>query len=179
LKLHIKATRKRIEKNAGNAAWGQLEARWELLVYACKAELAEQETSGRAFFRPRREAAVEIVKVARDVKPREVVEVVLALYLMAELEPHRFRSDRAFLVQMVRRVRALTERNLGVYWDHQAQRNKRVYREMPPRASAMMGHWLAENLGVGGLWVARLERQQAEAKVEERRALGRALGELR
>ena len=42
-----------------------------------------------------------------------------------------------------------------------------------------MGKWIAETLGVVGLKVAELERQDAEAKSAERKALGVALAELK
>ena len=179
LKPYLGTVRDRIAKNASNAAWSHFEARWAALVDDCKARLAEHE-QGRPYVRHARQAALEIVKIAQDeVQARTVLETVIALYLMADQDERRFRSDRAFLHQVVRRVRALTERNVGQYYDHQAGRRKRVYREFPPQAALVMGQWINEALGVAGLKVAKLERQEAEAKLEERRALSEALADLR
>jgi hypothetical protein len=103
----------------------------------------------------------------------------MAMYVMLEFEPHRFRSDHAFTVQLVRRLRALTERNVGRYYDHASGKTKRVYRDMPPRATAILGRWVIEALGIAGAWTARLERNELDATREERHALKTALAELR
>ena len=178
LKPYLKVARSRIKKNAQSRLWGQLEARWDALVGYCRDQLAEHRT-GRPFIVHGHQAAAAVVKIAEDVKPRDVIETVIALYVMQDQEPRRFRSDRAFRAQLVRRVRALTDRNVGRYWDPDRGRTKRVYRDLPPRAVVVMGKWIAETLGVVGLKVAELERQDAEAKSAERKALGVALAELK
>jgi len=88
--------------------------------------------------------------LAQEVKPREVVEVTCAVVMLWELEPQRFRSDRAFWLQLARRVRGVTDVNYGERWDNVRQRVRRTYRELTPRASLILGRWLAETLGVGG-----------------------------
>jgi hypothetical protein len=80
---------------------------------------------------------------------------------------------------LARRVRALTDRNVGVYWDDSEGRNKRVYRDQAPKAANVLGHWLAETFGVVGLKVAELERKDAESSAEARRVLGDALKDLK
>jgi hypothetical protein len=174
---YLKTSRRRIKKNADSPLWPALEARWEALVAYCKGQLAEHRT-GRPFVRHAGQAAVALVKIAEDVKPRDVIETLIALYLMQDQEPRRFRSDAAFRAQLVRRVRALTERNVGVYWNETDGRNKRVYRDLPPRASAVMGQWLAEAFGSAGLKVALLERNETEATTAERRTVADALAKL-
>jgi hypothetical protein len=175
---YLKAGRRRIKKNADSPLWSALEGRWEALVTYCKGEVAEHRT-GRPFIRHVRQAAIAVVKIAEDVKARDVIETVIALYLMQDQEPRRFRSDRAFQAQLVRRVRALTERNIGVYWSAADGRNKRVYRDLPPKVAAVMGQWLAEAFGSAGLKVALLERNEAEATTAERRAVLDALAKLK
>jgi hypothetical protein len=178
LKPFLKLARGRIKKNAQSALWGQLEARWEALVKVSRDGLAEY-AKGTPHVRWDRVAATEIVKLAGDVPARAVIETVIALYLMADYNPRRFRSDRAFLVQLARRVRALTQRNVGMYWDQKDGRSKRVYRDQVPKAAVVLGKWLAEAFGVVGLKVAELERQEADARSAERRALGEALRDLK
>jgi hypothetical protein len=133
---------------------------------------------GVAGLRAERKAAQEIRKLAADVEPRAIVEVVAAMVVMQEFEPRRFRSDRAFWIQLSRRVRALTDVNYGERYIHATGRVKRVYREMTPDAMRMLGQWLAQLLGIGGQHIARLERQEAERKVNEREQLQAALADL-
>jgi hypothetical protein len=118
------------------------------------------------------------VKLGEDVSPRAVVETVFAVVMMLEMEPHRFRTDEGFRTQLVRRVRALTDVNFGEHYNHKTGRVKRVYRDLPPRATAIMGQWLADALGGAGLHVARLEWKEMEEKAIEREELHKALREL-
>ena len=52
--------------------------------------------SGKPGARYARKAAEEVLKVAEAVPPRDVIETVLAVFVMQELEPRRFRSDPGF-----------------------------------------------------------------------------------
>jgi hypothetical protein len=64
-----------------------------------------------------REAAAEVPRLARGVNARDVVETVLAMYLMQEQEPRRFMGDSASRTQMVRRVRGLMTLNADTWVD--------------------------------------------------------------
>jgi hypothetical protein len=55
---------------------------------------------------------------------------------------------------------------------------KRYYKEVSPRATAIMGQWLADALGGAGLHVARLEKADLEKAEGEKQALHKALSEL-
>jgi hypothetical protein len=129
---------------------------------------------------PRHEriAAEEVLKLSDAVSPREIVETALALFVMQDLEPRRFRSDRAFRIQMVRRVRGLTDLNAGSWFDHQTGKTKRAYKELSPRAAMVLGLWLAEAFGGVGLHLAKLEQTEADKKQEEQRALHASLSQL-
>ena len=52
--------------------------------------------------------------------------------------------------------------NAGEYFDDKSGKMKRVYRELSPRATTVMGQWVAEALGVAGVRLARLEVQDEE-----------------
>ena len=67
-----------------------------------------------------RKAAEEVLKVAEVATPRDVIETVLAVFVMQELDPRRFRSDPGFRFQLVRRMRALADVSAGQRWDHKA-----------------------------------------------------------
>lgn len=170
----LKRVRARIAKNAESPAWGQLEGRWRAVVEHAREVIARFE-SGRAGAVYERRAAIEVVKIAEVAEPREVVEVVLAMFVMLELEPRRFADDRGFRFQLVRRVRALGDVSAGRFYDHTSGKVRRVYRELTPRAVAVIGQWLAAALGGAGVHVAGLERRDLEAKDVERQALHAAL----
>jgi hypothetical protein len=162
--------RKRIARNAENPVWRKAELRWAKLVEFAKGELTSMR-AGEAHIRWQREAYQELERLGQHVEARAVVETVLALYLMAEHDSRRFRSDDAFRFQLVRRVRGLTEVNQGIWQDARSKRVKRVYRDSAPRATTYLAEMLAKTLGVIGLTVARMERDQAKTKEQERQEL--------
>jgi hypothetical protein len=128
--------------------------------------------------RHERIAAHELQKLTGAVAPREIIETTLALFVMQDLEPRRFRSDKAFRTQLVRRVRGLTDLNAGTWYDHQTGKTKRAYKELNPRAAAVMAQWLANAFGGVGLHLATLEQTEADKKQQEQRALHAALSGL-
>jgi hypothetical protein len=177
LKPYLKLVKKRMEKNPENVAWVTLDSRWRAVVDHAQGVLAYF-ARGKAGSRFERLAAQEVVKLASEVQPRQVVEVTAAMVMMLDLEPRRFCSDQAFWIQLARRVRGLTDLNYGDRWDHVRGRVRRCYREFTPRAAQMLGHWLAVALGVGGQHLARLERAEQEKKAKEGRELHDALSGL-
>ena len=72
-----------------------MEGNWLALVEHAHAELTTY-NRGAVHIRQHREAYEEVKKLANNVEPAAVVQTVLALYLMAEQEPRRFRSDDGF-----------------------------------------------------------------------------------
>src|SRR5262249_52214427 len=115
LKTYLRLAKVHIAKNPNSEAWTTLDARWRALVDHAQAIRAAA-AAGRAGSRFERSAAYEVVKLAEEVKPREVVEVTCAMVMMWDLEPCQFRSDRAFWLQLARRVRGLTDVNYGERW---------------------------------------------------------------
>lgn len=167
----------RVEKNRDNPAWGQLAGRWAGVVDHARSTIASHER-GKSGPKHELKAAHEIMKIADAVHASEVVETALAMFIMQELEPRRFSSDDAFRVQLVRRVRALTDVHAGTFYDHRADRTRRVYRELSPRAVKVIGEWFVEAFGVAGLRLARLEREDEERVRNDRLELHNALAEL-
>ncbi|WP_245898218.1 hypothetical protein [Phreatobacter cathodiphilus] len=95
----------------------------------------------------------------------------MAMFMMLEMEPRRFRTDEAFSHQLVRRVRGLTETNAGRWFDHRSGKVKRAYRDLPPRTARIMASILAKALGGGGLTLAKLEKRDQEDRHRSRHAL--------
>ena len=173
-----KRVKHRMDKNQGNPAWGILSQRWEMIVAAAKTDESEIR-NGRPFVTYQREAHHELVKLANEVPIDSLIETSLAMFLMQEEQPRRFKSDAAFDTQLARRARALTETNAGTYWDDKTKRVKRVYRDVSPRTLAVMAQHLKTAFGVAGLYVARLEQQEQEQANNEKAALTQALESLK
>jgi hypothetical protein len=98
---------------------------------------------------------------------------------MWEMEPRKFRSDEGFRTQLARRVRRLTEVNAAHYFDAAANKGKRVYRDVAPRAAKVFAGWLAETLGGTGIHLARLEQRDNDKGKQDRQELRAALAELK
>jgi hypothetical protein len=167
LKPYIELVRKRFQANPDSNAMAETEKRWFDLIRQCQSVVVSY-YQGHPSQRNRREASQELIKIAEEVSTVDVIETVLAMYLLADSDPRRFRSDEAFLYQVVRRVRALTEVNVGRWYDYKTQRNKRVYRDLTPKTTQQMGTMLISTLGVAGLCMARLEQAtSASSKAAE------------
>jgi hypothetical protein len=174
---YVGRVRRRRAKNESHLLWGNLDKRWAALIEHAKAVQAPF-LDGRAGYIPNFEAACDIVKLGEHVAPEAVVETVLAMYLMLDAEPRRFRSDEAFRAQLVRRVRGLSEVSAGTWFDYRSGGVRRTYRELRPRTSEVFGEWLTAFLGGPGVYLAKLERQAAERAEEEQRILEKQLKEL-
>ncbi len=172
-----KRVKVRIEKNKSNPAWQLLQDRWRAVAEIAKARLTRLQ-NGAPHSRYEREAWTNIVKLAASAEPLDIIEVVLAMYLMQEEYPHLFRSDQAFGGQLVRRVRSLAPISMACYYDHKSGKPKRVYRDLKPGTIAILAKLLQETFGVAGLTVTRLEREEMEKLHTERQALHNALESL-
>jgi hypothetical protein len=160
LKVNRNIVKARLEKNKDKPLLTQLEGRWgAVLTYA---STVREEAQSKPMVRYRREASIETLRIGNNVKPRDVIETVLAMYVMQDQEPRRFKSDQAFRTQIVRRVRGLTWLNADVWTDAKTGKRKLVYRDLSQRTVTIMGGWIAEALGPAGIMFARLERKDHE-----------------
>ena len=110
-----------------------------------------------------RRAQEEIIRVADNVEPRRVVEMVLSLYHLARHDRLRFRSDRAFLFELVRRLRCCTDMNVVISWDRTTGKRKRVYRDLAPNSAEHLGQLIAAELGASALYIADLDSSSNSA----------------
>ncbi|HEY1721050.1 MAG TPA: hypothetical protein VGG27_07375 [Magnetospirillaceae bacterium] len=174
LKPYLERVHARIERSSNGSLWPQLEARWGALLDHCRARSAAYR-NGRADVRYVVEACEELVKVASDVDARIVVETALAMYVMGNDDARRFKSDDAFWFQLARRVRGLTDMNDGSWYDHDAGKVKRVYRDTPRKATLALAHMLGDAFGAAGIYLARLDEQEAEERRKRHADLAAAL----
>lgn len=172
-----KRVKARIEKNANNPTWKLLRDRWKALEGIAKGHV-EQYGVGTPYNRYEQEAWSNIAKLGASAETMDIIEVVLAMYLMQEENPYRFKSDEAFSGQLVRRVRNLAPTSIATYRDFKTNKSKRVYRDLKPKTAALFAKILQETFGVAGLTVARLEQQENDQKRAEGESLHAALGAL-
>jgi len=176
LRLYRALISARLEKNKDKPLLTQLEARWRALI--TYAESVREEARRNPMVCYRREAAIETLKIGKNVQAKDVIETVIAMYVMQDQEPRRFKNDQAFRAQLVRRVRGLTILNADTWIDPKSGKEKRVYRDLAPRAVTILSQWLAEALGTAGIHFAKLERQDHERKQQELKDFHQALGDM-
>jgi hypothetical protein len=174
LRPYVKRVEARRAKNPSSEAWVILAHRWEALARHARDTL-EKYFAGTPSSRVTVKAAEQVRVVADNVPTELVVNTALAMYLLLDYHPRRFRSDRAFDFQLVRRVRGLTAVNAGAYWDQKANRPKRVYRDLPPRVVETLAVWLKDAFGTAGVMLAKKEGQDAQKAQDERKRLASAL----
>lgn len=178
LKPFIRLVQGRVQRNDKSPVWGNLDERWQTVVEHARGLIARWK-SGKASVGWEMRAAQEVIRLADNVEQREVVVTALGMYLLQYHSPALFRSDAAFRVQLVRRVRGLTDANATDYTDPVTGRMKRAYRELPPRVVAYMADWLVQAVGVVGVRLAQLEREDEDRRKAESLTFGEALSELK
>ena len=176
LKPYVAKVVARQTANPNSPAWGILEARWESLQQVTQQTLSEYH-QGKPSVTHEVTASHQLLNLS-SLPAGLIVRTCLAMYLMANTEPRRFRSDRAFDFQLVRRVRALAAINSGSYWDPKLERVKRVYRDLSPRAIQALAGALKGVFGGAGVQFAAIERELMSKEVGAQRRLAAALEEL-
>jgi hypothetical protein len=158
-------------------AWALLRDRWDTLI-GTERDTLRSHAAGLPGNRWERGAAQELVRVAEQASAEDAWRTAVAMFLLREHEPRRFATDRAFLVQLGRRVRHLAEANQGSFYNPATGRTKHVYRDPNPRVAAIVGQRLAEMFGAAGVYFAEREQREAERKQTERRAFFAALRDV-
>ncbi len=174
LATYVRMVSTRMKANPTSPAWGILEGRWSAIVANSRAQMAAY-GEGQVSSRHARMAAQQFLSLADGVTPSVVIQTVLAMFILAADRPNRFKSDKGFRHQLVRRVRGLVATNAGQYWDPKTRRTKRTYRDQPPRVVEFMASELVAAFGGAGMQLADLEKLKANRAQEEQRRLADAL----
>lgn len=177
LKPYVALVETRRKKNPGSDAWAILAARWEAITHRSH-EVLSRHSSGQPAHRAAVAAAHHLKTIAENSEPWDVVRTALAMYLLHDAQPRRFRSDTAFDTQLVRRMIRLAPVSAGTYWDNQRGKVKRVYRDVPPRVIEAIAALLKEAFGSPGLMLAERERKDSRIAAEEKQKLASALKDL-
>ncbi|AQS47067.1 hypothetical protein BMG03_04085 [Thioclava nitratireducens] len=163
----------RIAKNPDSEAWPLMEEAWAAIVVD-----AQSTANHRVGNRYQRSAANEIAAIAQDCNPGKVIVTVLGMVLFWHERPLRFASDESLRVQIARRVRALSQRHVGLRYNHRTAKQVRVYREITPKAAAMLGRKLMTAFGGVGLQLAELDERDRKAAHEAKQRLATAISKL-
>ncbi|WP_077701097.1 hypothetical protein [Thioclava nitratireducens] len=139
---------------------------------------AQSTANHRVGNRYQRSAANEIAAIAQDCNPGKVIVTVLGMVLFWHERPLRFASDESLRVQIARRVRALSQRHVGLRYNHRTAKQVRVYREITPKAAAMLGRKLMTAFGGVGLQLAELDERDRKAAHEAKQRLATAISKL-
>lgn len=177
LKPYLRTLRGCRSRNPDSPLWEGLRQRWRLLVGAA-AERLQSFHRGVPDNRYVVSAARELQKLAGAVAEDTVIDTLLAMFFLYVAQPHRFKSDRAFDHQLVRRVRALADLNVGRYWSQRSRRVKLVYRDLPPKTAGVLAQLLRETFGVVGIRLAEHELGREERERQERLRLAEAVEAL-
>ena len=170
---YIVRVRERIDKNQESPLWAHLDAIWHTIVGDARA------AAGRQFQnRYQRQAANLILGLDVDCPPREIVVTTIAMFMFWSERQRRFVSDAAFRLQLVKRIRGLSSTHTGFRYDHKAGIQRPVYRELSPKAAAIVGHTLAVSFGAVGLQLAKLEDRDQERKERMKATIQQAIQEL-
>lgn len=164
-------------KNPANPTWDILRERWSAVAVNAEAVL-KAHAGGKAGSRYTVQAAHHIQQLAATVPDGVVMETALAMFLLREVQPRRFMSDRAFDFQLARRVRALSDVNAGTYFDNATGKPKRVYRDVLPGTLMALAEPLKAAFGVAGLYLAELDQRDEKSKAAKKMELMMALKEM-
>ena len=101
------------------------------------------------------------------------------MFVFWKERPERFRTDAAFRLQLARRVRALTSRHSGRVYDHRTGLERRIYRELTPKAGIIIGQKLAAAFGGVGFQLAALDERDRDKARRAREAINTAIRDLK
>lgn len=174
LNPYLAMIRARIAKNPDSPLWPELDHAWAALVSDAR-HVSEKRVGNRY----ERSAAHEVLNIAADAPTREIVITALAMVILWRERPGRFADDRAFRMQLARRVRALSTRHRGSAYNHATGRQRPVYREMTPKAGAILGQKLAATFVFTGVQLAELEERDRQAAEKSRATIITAIRELK
>ncbi len=178
LRPYVRAVRAWVARQPDDSLWQKLEGILNALLDRARAVDAEF-AAGRPGLRHEVQAVHDLLKVTGAVPAQKIIETVLAMIVMQEREPRRFKSDRASRVQLARRVRGLSDLFSGSYWNHRDNRVHLVYRDPDPRAAEALGQMLMEALGVAGAKINAADLADLERLPEAKKAFYVALAASR
>lgn len=162
----------RLDRFPANPVWDVVQRRWAVAVDHAT-NFMHMANLGKPHNKHERQACMEILKLRRDQKWQDVMTAAAGMFVLQDILPEKFKSDRAFTFQLVRMVRKLGNISAGRQLDSKG-RVRKIYPYFPPKAVEILGDWLTQIFGELGLRIARLEveKDQIAAKEQEDYRLG-------
>lgn len=93
----------------------------------------ERAIHGRPYQRHKLQAAETVKRVVKVNNARDIIVRMLAMGYLNHFNPRRFQSDEAFRFQVARQFRRMADTSVGITWDHEAGKTRRIYRDASPR----------------------------------------------
>lgn len=161
----------------GEKVWQGILADWQKCRDEALAGMRVMQEPGKVGFAWMRDALRDIVHVGGDVDPETVVLTVMAVVLLREDNPRRFKDDNALLFQISRRFRTLSEFNVSVWENSSKGEPRRCYRTPAPRHAKLLGETLMGALGVHAIAIHSKWSAEQAAKQKARRSTLAAISE--
>jgi hypothetical protein len=184
LKPFERAVRNWLDERAGPDAWPILLDLFGGIVSEARI-YSERVGHGRPYSRFVLRAGETLVSIERDDRNRDAVVRLLALGYLRQNNPRRFQDDRAFRFQIARQLRQMTDVSVGVYWDNDSQKAKKVHRDASPKTLRALANIVMETGLTGyGEEIGRADAQRSMAgyrkrpDVVRRALLGKTVAEL-
>lgn len=94
---------------------------------------SERVIHGRPYQRHKLQAAETVKRVIKSNDARDIIVRMLAMGYLHHFNPRRFQSDETLHFQVARQFRRMADTSVGIAWDHEAGKTRRVYRDASPR----------------------------------------------
>lgn len=172
LKPFVDKVHDRIAKQPEASLWSVCDQRWDMFTDTLR------DDQPKTIYSFVRSAMKELVRLKRSVSGRSVAVTTIAMYLLQQYEPRRFRSEEAFRAQLVRRVRSLSDASFSQWEGASDGRSRRAMKELEPRAVAYTANLLVELFGPAGVKITQLERRDEDERNKGQAAYGAALAEV-
>lgn len=150
----------------GDKIWQGILADWQRCRDDALTGLREMQQPGRAGYSWMRDALRDIVEVGSDADPEAVFLTVMAVVLLHEQDPRRFKDHRALLFQVSRRFRSLSARNRKTWNKSHNGEPRFCYTTPSPRHAAVVGETLLHAIGAHAVaihnrWATEIAQKQA------------------
>lgn len=166
-----------LDRDKNGKIMAVMTSNWEKIIAYARDEV-EQYRKGKPFQRHVRKSCEELVKLADSVTVRDLLEVGLAMFLMREWDGRKFASDRGFIFQLARRVRALTDLNVGTHYNHATGKVHRTYRDLPPKVTTLLAQALVGYFSRAAGHVISIAKKDWEEQQRKSCELDEAFAEL-
>lgn len=175
LETSLKMVRDRRMKNPDSPVWPTLVTRWQRLGDDSRGVVNTYD-AGLPMIIHKKLAADEVIRLTTMADPQRVIDTALAMFMLWEMTPRLFLSDRAFRTQLVRRVLRVSAANAVTYTG--SDRPKKAYRDILPKTVEVLSQGLIEAFGATGVTLARLEKKEAQEMMDEKKLLEDGLEDM-